>query len=276
MSVIALIDGDIFAYEVAAGSEEPINWGDGLWTLHAWEGPARSALTSRIEQLAEKVGATRIIVALSDTENWRKKLLPSYKENRQTQRKPLLLKVLKEHLCESFETCVQSGLEADDVLGILATCPDLKGDKVIVTKDKDLKTIPGLHYLAHKEDLGVFEVSPSEADDWHLIQTLAGDVSDGYSGCPGIGVETARKIIEEPFGWEQYEHTFTSGKRAGETELRWRKIEVATKWEAVVSHFIKAGLSEEEALTQARVARICRACDFDFENEQVKLWNPTL
>src|SRR5690606_25884132 len=112
MSVIALIDGDIFAYEIAAGSEEPINWGDGLWTLHAWEGPARAALTSRIEQLAEKVGATRILVALSDTENWRKKLLPSYKENRQFQRKPMLLKVLKEHLCESFDTCIQPGLEA--------------------------------------------------------------------------------------------------------------------------------------------------------------------
>ena len=32
-----IIDGDIIAYKAAATSETPINWGDGLWTLHAHE-----------------------------------------------------------------------------------------------------------------------------------------------------------------------------------------------------------------------------------------------
>ena len=30
---IGLIDGDIYAFEIAAGAEEPVNWGDGFWTL---------------------------------------------------------------------------------------------------------------------------------------------------------------------------------------------------------------------------------------------------
>ena len=35
--MMLIIDGDIIAYKAAATSETPINWGDGLWTLHAHE-----------------------------------------------------------------------------------------------------------------------------------------------------------------------------------------------------------------------------------------------
>lgn len=274
-TTIALLDGDIFAFEIAAGAEEPLHWGEGLWTLHAWEEPAKAKLDDRIETLKKAVEADRIIITLSDDDaNWRKGVLATYKENRVGQRKPMLLKLLKEHLKENYETFIRPGLEADDVMGILSTWKKLKGRKIIVTKDKDLQTIPGLHYQTHREEQGVFEVTEEEADKWHIIQTLAGDITDGYTGCPGIGIETARKIVEEPHGWEQYEHTFKTGKRAGETDTRWRKVEVNSVWEAVVSHFEKAGLSEEEALVQARVARICRAEDFDFKNKKVKLWNP--
>lgn len=274
MSTIALLDGDIFAYEIAAGAEEPVHWGDGLWTLHAWEEPAKAKLESRIEELGNSIGADKLIVCLSDDDNWRFDVLPTYKSNRSGQRRPMLLKILKDHLAETYETFIRPRLEADDVLGILSTWSGLKGEKIIVTKDKDLQTIPGRHYLSHHEERGVFEVTEKEADKWHLIQALAGDVTDGYSGCPSVGIETARKIVEEPFGWEQYEHTFKTGKRKGETEMRWQKREVDSVWEAVVSHFEKAGLSEAEALTQARVARICRASDYDFEKREVKLWTP--
>lgn len=274
MSTIALLDGDIFAYEIAAGAEEPVHWGDGLWTLHAWEEPAKAKLESRIEELGNSIGADKLIVCLSDDDNWRFDVLPTYKSNRSGQRRPMLLKILKDHIAETYETFIRPRLEADDVLGILSTWSGLKGEKIIVTKDKDLQTIPGRHYLSHHEERGVFEVTEEEADKWHLIQALAGDVTDGYSGCPSVGIETARKIVEEPFGWEQYEHTFKTGKRKGETEIRWQKREVDSVWEAVVSHFEKAGLSEAEALTQARVARICRASDYDFEKREVKLWTP--
>ncbi|GGX91075.1 hypothetical protein GCM10007160_18190 [Litchfieldella qijiaojingensis] len=269
---IALLDGDIFAYEQAASAEEPIHWGDGFWTLHAFEEPAITKLDDRVSKAAEAVGADRIIIALSDDENWRKDVLPTYKGNRDGVRKPMLLKLLKEHLQAEYECFIRPKLEADDVLGILATWKKLKGDKVIVTKDKDLLTIPGKHYVLHKDEH--LEVSQEEADNWHLIQALTGDPTDNYSGCPGIGETVARQIIEEPFEWEQYEHEFKSGKRKGQTELRWRKVEAESLWSAIVSQFRKAGLGEEEALTQARVARICRADDYDFKRKEVKLWSP--
>lgn len=271
---IALMDGDIFAYEIAAGAEEAINWGEGFWTLHAFEEPAKARLHSRIEELAAAVDAERIIVCLSDKDNWRFNVLPTYKSNRSTVRRPMLLATLKAYLDDNFEVFIRPGLEADDTLGILSTWKGLKGEKIIITKDKDLQTIPGLHYLSHKEELGVFEVTEEEADKWHLIQALAGDTTDGYGGCPGIGVETARKIIEEPHGWEAYEHTFKTGQRAGETEVRWKKCDVGSPWAAVVSHYERAGLSEAEALTQARVARICRASDYDMKKKEVRLWTP--
>jgi len=248
MPTIALMDGDIFAYEIAAGAEEPIHWGDGLWTLHAWEEPAKAKLEGRIEELSDSIGADRIIVAISDDANWRKDVLPTYKENRNGQRKPMLLKILKDHLAENYETFIRPSLEADDVLGILSTWKKLKGDKVIVTKDKDLQTIPGLHYLSHKEERGVFEVSEDDADLWHLIQTLSGDVTDGYKGCPGIGAVRAEKALKD--------------------------LAPEERWPKVVELFEKAGLGEDEALTQARVARICRASDYDFKKKEVKLWTP--
>lgn len=248
MTTIALIDGDIFAFEIAAGSEEATCWSDGLWTLHAWEEPAKAKLLGRVEELGRTIGAERVIVTLSDSANWRKDVLPTYKENRVGQRKPMLLSLLKEHLKDNFETFIRPSLEADDVLGILSTWPKLKGDKVIVTKDKDLQTIPGLHFLSHREEQGVFEVSEDEADLWHLIQTLAGDATDGYKGCPGIGVARAEKALKD--------------------------IPKEERWAKVVELYAKAGLGEEEALTQARVARICRSSDYDFKDRKVKLWTP--
>ena len=45
-------------------------------------------------------------------------------------------------------------------------------------------------------------------------------------------------------------------------------------WPVVTGAFEKAGLGEAEALTQARLARILRAEDWDFDNREVKLWTP--
>jgi DNA polymerase-1 len=269
---IALLDGDIFAYEAAAAAEEPINWGDGTWTLHALEAPAIAKMESKIQRCADKVEADRIIIALSDEWNFRKDILDTYKSNREGIRRPMLLKLLKEHIELEYETVIRPGLEGDDVLGILSTWKGLEGDKVIITKDKDLLTIPGKHYVMHTDEHLV--VTEEEADTFHLVQTLMGDAVDGFSGCPGVGEQTAWEIINDPFGWEQYEHEFKSGKRKGLTELRWKKCAVGSRWEAVVSHFVKAGLCEEEALRQARVAKILRAEDYNFKQKKVKLWKP--
>lgn len=141
-------------------------------------------------------------------------------------------------------------LEADDILGILATGPWIGGEKVIATKDKDLLQIPGLHINHADLDRGVHEVTVEQGDRWHLYQTLVGDQCDGYKGCPGIGPKKAERILNE------------LGSSLEE------------RWIGVVTVFEERGLTEADALLQARLARICRASDWDYENKVVKLWSP--
>ena len=43
----------------------------------------------------------------------------------------------------------------------------------------------------------------------------------------------------------------------------------------MLTAFHKAGLTEEDALVQARVARILRADDYNFKNGEITLWEPS-
>ena len=51
-------------------------------------------------------------------------------------------------------------------------------------------------------------------------------------------------------------------------------IDLASGVAKKLESYEKAGFGEEEALTQARVARICRAEDYDLETKKVILWEP--
>lgn len=257
-----LIDGDIVAYKAAFHTERPINWGDGTWGLSADEEEAGTYADNLIESWAEDLSADRVIVCLSDPkENWRKEILPTYKAPRGNVRKPVLLDWLRNDYMEgNYETFRRPTLEADDVMGILSTATNgagLKGfERIIVSEDKDMKTIPGL--LLNPRDLkggikavdALQHITVQDADASHWMQTLCGDQVDNYTGCPGVGEKTATKILAA--AWE----TGTS------------------LWAAIVETYAKRDLDEDFALTQARVARICRASDYDFKRKEVILWNP--
>lgn len=244
-----LLDADIVCYQIAAAAEEPIDWGDGLWTLHAWEEPAIAKLEDYIETLRQDLGGGEVIACLSDSSNFRKDVLPTYKANRKATRKPLLLSLLRRYTAETYRSYQRPGLEGDDLLGILATSSVIKGEKVMVTIDKDLKCIPGKHLNMGKRDEGVYEVTEEQADYWHLFQTLTGDQTDGYAGCPGIGPKKAEAVLADA-------------------------STPAEMWQRIVKVYEKAQLSEAEALVQARVARILRSADYDFKAKSVKLWLP--
>ena len=253
----ALVDADILAYQAAAASEQPIQWDDDLWTLHAFESEGERRFDEMLDNITKAVEADKVVLALSDTENWRKGVLPTYKSNRAATRKPMLLKHLRDRAMEKYGAFLRPTLEGDDCLGILSTMKKT-GDCIICSLDKDFKTIPGRHYnFGHKE---FFDVTPQQADYWHMMQTLTGDTADGYTGCPGIGPKTAEKILQAALD------EGTTG--ANPQQIR------ELYWQHVVKAYAKAGLSEEAALTQARVARICRGSDYDFNTKQVILWSP--
>ena len=240
-----VIDGDILAYKAAANSEYDAHWGDGLWTVQADENQGKYLILSEIEDLKEKFNPKKVIVALTDKDNFRKDVLPTYKDNRKQKRKPVILKALRKYLIDEWNAVVLPNLEADDVMGIIATKPRKNKEKIIICSiDKDLRQIPGTLYNGET----VVKRTPKECDWWHLIQTLTGDATDGYSGCPTVGKVTAQKILND------------------------KKMPIGKMWELVVKAYAKQGLMEHDAFQQARVARILRYGDYNKKTGEVKLW----
>ncbi len=254
-----LIDGDTLVYEAASSHEFETQWDWDLWTLHAHLEPAITQLDAALTEIADKLKASRVIVALSDDARWRPGVLDTYKAKRSKTRKPITYRALREYLHETREVFQISTLEGDDVLGILATHPSLvEGDKVIVSIDKDLLTIPALNVnykrAREKDDWIPLAVSEAQADYNHLMQTLTGDVTDNYAGCPGVGPVGASKLLQPHW--------------AG------RNFDVVAAWKTVVAAFVKAGVGRHAALQNARVARICRYGDYNYQKTEVILWEP--
>lgn len=254
----ALIDADIIIYEVASRCEVTIPWphpdpdvGDVLYTRHAHWDEAKASLMDSIETLATQAGATGYTCVVTDSsQNWRYDYYSDYKSNRKQTVTPMLVRPLREWIeAQDFGRCVRP-LEGDDVMGILHTKPN-GGETICVTTDKDLATIPGRHYNFRKQEF--FEVTEAEANWMHLLQTLMGDATDGYPGCPGIGPKTAMNILDRPIPND----------------------EIAEVWDdLIVPEFVKKGLTQEFALSQARVARILRAADYNPKTNEVIPWLP--
>jgi len=241
-----LIDADILIYKAAAKHQTEIYWDeDEEPQIETDYNEAKDAVINFVELLEETYSSPDIIMCLSSETNWRKLVLPTYKENRKNVRRPKLLPQLRAYLEAAYECKSKPDLEADDVMGILSTKADYMPDhrKIIVSQDKDMKTIPGWLYNPDKPEEPARLIDEDEADYHHLWQTLVGDSTDGYKGCPRIGKVKATKALDEDCSWD-----------------------------TVMTLYSNAGLTEEDALIQARVARICRATDYDFKKQEVVLW----
>lgn len=238
-----LIDADILVYRAISSVEHEIEWDEDVWTLYADLNEAHEAFEGMLETILRNVGSKlNYKLCFSDSANFRKDIDPTYKANRSKNRKPVGFKQFRQKIVEGYPSFSQPGLEADDCLGILATKFIDKGP-IIVSDDKDLMQIPGKHLI----DGEIVTVTKADGDYVHMLQTLTGDAVDGYSGCPGIGPKTAEKILAE-----------------------------TPHWPAVVKAYVKAGLTEDDALRQARLARILQITDWDETDRKPILWRPTL
>jgi len=235
-----LIDGDIVAYRYSSTVEQEVDWGDDVWSLWSDAKEAKQLILQYLDHLVEATAADDFVFTFSDKDNFRKAIYPDYKHNRKGKRKPTCYKGVKTWLESEYESIEMPGLEGDDVMGILATSGKYE-ETVIVSEDKDMKTIPGLLWRAAEME----EISEEYADYYHLYQTLVGDATDGYKGCKGIGDKRATDILSKD-----------------------------PTWEAVVKAYEKAGQTEEEALVQARLARILRASDYNTQTKEPILWTP--
>ena len=243
-----LIDADILIYRSAAINQTAIDWdGDGNLSIDTDLESAMDFIRDAVADLRRTFRNPIIYMCLSDPDrNWRKSVLPTYKSNRKDVAKPELIPVLRRWVKSIYMYKQVALLEADDVMGILSTKKDFMPScrKVIVSQDKDMKTIPGWLFNPDKQKKAT-RISKVKAEYNWLYQTLTGDTTDGYKGCPGIGPIKAERFLNEDPTW------FT-----------------------VTWVFHQADLTEDDALVQARVARILRADDYDFINKEVILWEP--
>lgn len=270
-----LLDADITAYQIAASHEEKFEFNGQVTRVPDWTG-AKIAINEVMEHIQDITGAHRMVLFMTEGDNFRKTVLPTYKGNRNPDDRPVLLSEVRKYMKDHYKVITEPGIEADDLLGIHATMPH-NGERVIMSADKDLKTVPALHW--HHEMGMVEQVSHQDADLFFHEQILTGDPTDNYKGCPGVGKVAAKAMLNDPFKWVKTSRILTRGKNKGQEKIEWIKEPVEVHnfidlWLCIVSAYEKAGLTEQDALVQARCARILRHGEYDFKQKKVKLWEP--
>lgn len=248
--MILLADADIIVYAAASIHQDTIKWDEDVTSVTTDLPQAKNYVDSTVERLMRETKCTDVLMALSSVEkNFRYSVLPTYKHNRSGLDRPLLREALNEYVVDTYAHKRKTAVEGDDVLGILATA--FPGKYLIATIDKDLRQIPGSHYNWQKREF--FKVTKEEGDLWFFTQCLTGDPGDGYKGCPGIGKVKAEKLLAAILSCTTSHVTI---------------------WQSIVAQYELKGLTEADALAQARCARILQHTDYDFKKDEVILWNP--
>jgi DNA polymerase-1 len=239
-----LIDADWLLYAACSACECDIRWDEWINTLHLEQADAKSYITHQVSKWQEATGQKELIMCLSSYPTFRHQLSPEYKANRTGRRKPLGLRDLRTWIAAEWPTRCHDNLEADDVMGILMTNGQYR-DPIMVTADKDMRTIPGKLLR-----MDVMEVNTlGDANRNWMTQTLVGDTSDNYPGLKGFGPVKAEKLLADC-------------------------QTLPEMWDAVVGAYRKGGETFGAALLNARMARILRYGDYDFTSGSVELWDP--
>ena len=145
-----LIDADVLAFEAAVVAEEPIEWKEELWTVHADMALAKARVINKIQEFRENLKCENVVLCLSDRANFRRKLYPEYKANRAKSRLPIILRQVKQWIIDELGGVLWANLEADDVISILATDKAMDEETIIVSIDKDFKSVPGIFFDYNK------------------------------------------------------------------------------------------------------------------------------
>lgn len=152
-----------------------------------------------LEPIADRVSTEeyKLYRSCPRDSNYRRLFLPTYKSNRdkaepseEDKRRADMIRLAWEYASLTFRIEALPFAEADDLLGSQL----LPGD-IMVTIDKDLRTLPGWHFNPRK-DAGPVLVSEAEASYNLHYQWLVGDSVDNIPGCPRIGPVRAKRLLD--------------------------------------------------------------------------------
>lgn len=242
-----LIDADVVCYQASAVSESKVDWEDGSEpTTHGNLKLAKEAFDSILARHQKDTKIDDFVMCWTVGENYRKAILPTYKESRKGKPKPIDYSDLKEWAMAKYPADYIETLEADDVMGIRAT--QEPGRHIIVSIDKDMAGIPGWFYRVKPGKFGtpiLKKITPIQAQSFFLLQVLMGDKSDNYDGVPGIGPKKAEAWLAT--------HGYT--------------------WESIVACYNSKGRTEEDAIIQARCAKILE--NKQYRDGNLRMWEPS-
>jgi 5'-3' exonuclease len=249
--MIALVDADSLLYKVAFAIEEKIIWNEPEYNAGEDDELEIEYITNLdqcyetfdglVSNILYATECDELELVFTGSGNFRDDLPIEYKANRKNLRKPAGLQEIREYAFSKYPCIIYESIEADDyVVWKKTKYPD---EYILCAIDKDvLYQTEGYHYNYHSDT--EVEVTKAEAIKYAYYQTLVGDTSDGYKGCPGIGKVRAESLLEGI---------------TKEEEL----------WEVVVKAFEKKKLTKEDAINTMRLANM-----HQFDGKGVNLWEP--
>lgn len=168
---------------------------------------------SIVLQVLDKFKPNQVFFAFDSKEKtFRHKMFPEYKATRKKTDPELIeqFKIIKEILTKSNITVLEKdSFEADDIIGTLAKCKELKGrDKIIITGDGDLLQLIDNEvkvFLSGSafQKSALYDSRTAEKKLGYTISQiveykgLRGDTSDNIPGVKGIGEVSAKKLLEK-------------------------------------------------------------------------------
>jgi 5'-3' exonuclease len=218
---ICIIDGDVVAYKACQNryktkeghiliTAEPLQFTDeqnAAYLENAWI--RAQEIVNDLKQLCFTDTAK---MAVKGNGCFRMDIYPEYKAHRNPDVKKKqemnFVPLLRQRMVDHGLAVAAHGMEADDYLRIWAEEARAAGeDYVICSIDKDLRCIPGTHYLMHKNE----RIFMSEADSmrFYYEQLLIGDATDNVKGCIGIGPVRAKKYLADCTTEEEFQIAVT-------------------------------------------------------------------
>jgi len=241
-----LIDADWLVYSSCCACEEDTRWNEWQHQLTSDVRNCLNMIDNRLDLYKKIAGSNHdIVMCFTSYPTFRHEIFPEYKINRIGRRKPLALRNVIEKVKEKYESISYENLEGDDVLGLLATNGRYE-DPIIVSVDKDMRTLP-CKLIA---DDSIEHITNKKADRHWFEMSLAGDAGDGILGIKGMGMVTASKTL---------------ANTPDTKEALWSKVQET---------YTKKGYTIADAILNARLTRILREGDYDYNTGEVKLWNP--
>jgi 5'-3' exonuclease len=221
---VLLIDGDIFCYRVGFSCNSEA------------EEVCINTLDSYLSDIIMKFDVQPYTVVITGKGNFRNEIAVTapYKGNRKKD-KPIHYAAIRERMKVYWGALETSGIEADDLISILAT---ENTDSVIISIDKDFDQVPGKHFNFVKNLHYVIEEKEGLLNFY--MQMLVGDRIDNIIGADGIGPVKARKLLEDKTELEMYNacvDVLGADRVLENGRLLWLQREEGQMWNPPVEYY---------------------------------------